>query len=88
MSVILETPTERIDLGSPLEVMAALGDAARSAGETEYPALWGITHTNEEMLSDEYLGAVRSEAGLLLDRRRDQLSPRAISLLERLVADF
>ncbi len=86
MSFILESPTERIDLGNPLEVLPALADAARAAGDVEYPALWGITQTNEEVISDDYLAAVRADVALLLRRSRGQLSERALSLLENLAA--
>ncbi len=86
MSFILESPSERVNLGDPLTVLPALADLVRAADGTEYPALWAIATTDERPISDAFLAEARSEARLLMNRApMAELSPRAGRLLDRLL---
>lgn len=79
-----------INLGSPFVVLKAFSDMAKvTMGSTQrelnaYPALFGVVHTDDQDLNDDYVADVRTQAGDFLERYGEDLSKDAKEILELL----
>ncbi|MCP4878317.1 MAG: hypothetical protein GY896_22925 [Gammaproteobacteria bacterium] len=84
------TENDSITLGSPFLVLDAFREMANISGE-EWPALFGVVHTDDQDLNPDYVADVHREATEFFARHENNLSKNAravLTLLEVGLAPF
>jgi hypothetical protein len=77
---------DNINLGNPFIVLSAFREMAQF-GE-EWPALFGVIHTDDQDLDPGYVADVRKEAKDFLAAHEEEISKDAKAILTQLVVSI
>ena len=87
MAFVLRLTGDRdVPLGPTIELLRAFKDMAALDPGDRYPALYGVTQTNEEILDDAYVREVARQARAFRRAHGRSLSTQARWVLEQLEA--